>query len=995
MDKKIYIKNTGILLERLKNIKKVIPEKLIKKALELELAQYYYEDYEFAIYNDEEKTIFSVIFLEYFNYAKPELIFNQKKHEIKYNCTCQDNIKAPFLCKHIVRLIIEIEKYIESLGIFDDDYTLDYRLDNYFNFKDYGDTYYLIYPDRQKTIVKLGYKKNNRILLRKDINSYNEVMDFLKLKVPEDEIDIKKLLTPGYIETKPGYELVLKSFEDIKKINNKKVLFRNKKMINWGEDIKLKIHLKKDKEENKATIEILPELKYDNIISSINDMAYIENNMISLIKTKASIHLPKYDNIKTYITFKNKEGLEKFIKEHLIKYERYGLELEIDDKLGIKKDLFIPKLNLYINFIKDKFYLKGKFLYSNEVEFYEDYKHRNLEEEEKLINSLKNAGIELDNQGKGFLEIESFFDFIENKIKNLDKNVIVKMNKNIKMHEIKSMKLNLNLKNNWFDIDGEIELKDNRKIDLNIAKNRKNNFIILKDETFIKIPPKILEKLEEIKFKDEKIEIEVYNIYSLLNSKELKINTIDDKTKQFIENIKNFEKIKEYEIPELKIPMRDYQIYGYYFLRYLQELNFNGILADDMGLGKTLQTIALILSLKGNNRKFLIIAPRSVVYNWAYEIEKFTSNIKYYIYHNNQKEIPEDVDVILTTYGTIRNSFEEFKKIKLFYIILDEAQYIKNNETKLYKTIRKLKAEHKLALTGTPLENSLNDLYNIFDFLMPGFFGKRKEFNRKYTYANKESIKKLKEKINPFILRRKKENVLNELPPKTEEYIFNEMTQHQVKIYHQILHEYRQKIAMSQGNLNFSILEGLLRLRQVVNHPKLLGLNIESSKFNEFKKFVLEVLSENHKIVVFSQFVKMINIMEEWLNEENIKYSKIIGQTKKRVEIIEDFNRNNEIKLLLVSLKAGGTGLNITGADYVIHYDPWWNPAVENQATDRVYRIGQTKPVFVYKFITKNSIEEKILKLKKAKSDLYNLAITVEKSILKNLSKDDILKLFE
>ncbi|WP_129409241.1 DEAD/DEAH box helicase [Marinitoga lauensis] len=314
------------------------------------------------------------------------------------------------------------------------------------------------------------------------------------------------------------------------------------------------------------------------------------------------------------------------------------------------------------------------------------------------------------------------------------------------------------------------------------------------------------------------------------------------------------------------------------------------------------------------------------MYNWAYEIEKFSSNLNYYIYHNNQKDIPENTDIILTTYGTIRNSIDNFKDKNFYYIILDEAQYIKNNETKLYRSIKKLKSYYKLALTGTPLENSLNDLYNIFDFLMPGFFGKREEFNRKYNYANKESIKKLNEKIYPFILRRKKEEVLKELPPKTEEYIFNEMTQHQMKIYQQILQEYKQKIAMSQGTLNFSVLEGLLRLRQVVNHPKLLGINIESSKFNEFKKFITEVLEEKHKIVVFSQFVKMIKIMEEWLKTENIQYQKITGQTKKRVEFINEFNNNEKIKILLVSLKAGGTGLNITGADYVVHYDPWWNP---------------------------------------------------------------------
>ncbi|SHF01399.1 Superfamily II DNA or RNA helicase, SNF2 family [Marinitoga hydrogenitolerans DSM 16785] len=1003
--------NLFAILRKLELLKKRIPTHILEKGSKMyeEAVDENYDnvfiDY-FYSYEKNNLITYSMIVLQnsyYYRQAfyKPIVTINTETLRINYECSCQHKNDNQDICEHIFMLILEIENRLKSNGIFKDEYKTALNPDVFFNFYDYGDTYYLIYPDSNGSIIKLAQKNKNRIVLRKDINTFDDVEKFLKTKIPEDEIEIKKLITPiplhssGITLKDRKFKLVLNNFEDLKKINNKKILFKNKKTIQWNDDLKFKLYISKTENENNISIKLLPKITPENIMYSVTDSVYYEKNNFSLIKSKTLVNFPSSGDIQTYVLVKNKDSLEKFIKDYLVKYEKYGFEIEIDENLNINKNLFIPKLNIYINFAKTEFHIKGKFLYGKEIELNEDYNKKNIEEEKKLLESLKNAGIELDGKGHAILEIDQFFDFIENKIKSLDKNIIIKMNKNIKKQEIENIHIKLNLRNNWFNVEGEIELKDKKKIDLNAVKNRKNNFIVLKDETFIKIPNKILEKLNDLKFKENKIEMESYNIYSLLNEKDFKIETLDKNTKTFIENIKNFERIKEYDIPELKIPMRDYQIQGYYFLRYLQELKFNGILADDMGLGKTVQTIALILSLKKKNRKFLIITPRSVVYNWANEIEKFSSNLNYYIYHNNQKNIPENTDVILTTYGTIRNSFEEFKKIKLFYIILDEAQYIKNNETKLYKTIRKLKAEHKLALTGTPLENSLNDLYNIFDFLMPGFFGKRKDFLRKYNYSNKESIELLKSKIKPFILRRKKENVLKELPPKTEEYIFNEMTQHQLKIYHQVLQEYRQKIAMSQGNLNFSILEGLLRLRQIVNHPRLLGLNIESSKFNEFKKFVLEVLSENHKIVVFSQFVKMINIMEEWLNEEDIKYSKITGQTKKRVEIIEDFNRNNEIKLLLVSLKAGGTGLNITGADYVIHYDPWWNPAVENQATDRVYRIGQTKAVFVYKFITKNSIEEKILKLKNAKSELYNMAITSENSIIKNLSKEDMLKLFE
>lgn len=942
---------------------------------------------EFASYGNVPYLTFTAIVKENGNNYRPLIILNTDTLDIKYSCPCEYS-KEKKVCKHTIALMYEIEKYLKKDE--SKSYNIKRSFDEYLGIKDYGDTYYIIAPRNNHTIVRLA-KKSRRLVLRKDIDSYEEITKFLKTKIPEDENDIKSLIIPLETNTKPYYILTLSSFEKLKKIKSDKILFEDGKELIWNDDIKFKIYLSKN--ENSISMELLPKIDSKNIVSSKDDYAYFDGNILSMLDIKTNIKLPYYNDIKMTYSYNSKEELEEYIKKNIIKYERYGFEIDIDKSLGIEKEIFIPKLNLYINFVDNQFYLKGKFLYGKEVELYNDYIHRNIEEENRLIDSLKNVGVEFDERGKCVLDIESFFEFINHKIKLLDKNIIIKMNKNIKWKEIESINMKLNLRTNWFDVEGEITLKDNKKIDINVLRNRKDNFIVLKDDTIIKIPEKILEKLEDLKFKKDKIEIESYNIYSFLNNPNLELESLDEKTKSFIENIKNFEKIKEYEVPELKMPMRDYQIQGYYFLRYLHEFNFNGILADDMGLGKTVQTISLILSLKEKNRKFLIITPRSVVYNWAYEIEKFTSNLKYYIYHHNQKDIPDDVDVILTTYGTIRNYIDNFKD--LYYIILDEAQYIKNHETKLYSAIKKLKAPHKLALTGTPLENSLDDLYNIFEFLMPSFLGKRKEFARNYNYDNKESIKKLQKKINPFILRRKKENVLKELPPKTEEYIYNEMTQHQLKIYHQILNEYKQKIAMSQGIINFSVLEGLLRLRQIVNHPKLLGVNIESSKFNEFKKFVLEVLNEDHKIVVFSQFVKMINIMEDWLNHEKIKYLKIIGETKNRLEIVNEFNENNDTKILLISLKAGGTGLNITGADYVIHYDPWWNPAVENQATDRVHRMGQTKPVFVYKFITKNSIEEKILKLKNSKNDLYNLAITTEKSLLKNLSKEDIMQLFE
>ncbi|AEX86097.1 DNA/RNA helicase, superfamily II, SNF2 family [Marinitoga piezophila KA3] len=988
----------------MRNIYKII-DKLNEKILEANDFEYrtgkdFYENNlveEFSVFKSNNKTNFTAIINDGGKFFRPIISIDEETEEIYFSCSC--NYGKSTSCMHLVSLSLKVIDYLNNESKTQSNIHVESDIAEFLGIYDYGETYYLVYPDEQYTKIKLAEKIDGKIKLRKDIETYNDILKFLKTAVPEDEYEIKKLIVPVKIDNyygKHDYELRLMSFRELKKIKSSKILLPNKKELKWGEDIKIKIILEGDLESKKGKMKLFPIPEKERIVKTYSDMAYFNKQSISIIDIKTQLNIPFYlKDIESEFSFENKSDLENYIKDVLLPYERFGFEIDIDERFGIKKEIFIPKLNLYINFLQDRFTFRGRFLYGKEINFYDEYKYRNYDLERKLLKNLEEVNVFLDEKGQYSMEINDFFEFLENGMKKLDKNIIIKMNRNIKFHEVENIKMQLNMKNSWFDVEGSLELKGNKRIDISYLRNRKNNFIVLKDETFIKIPEYILEKLEDLKVKKEKITVESYNIYSLLNSENIEIDTLDEKTKKYIEKVKSFEKIKEYEIPELKIPMRKYQIEGYRFLRYLQEYNFNGILADDMGLGKTLQTIALILSLKRKDRKFLIIAPRSVIYNWANEIDKFTSNIKYYIYHNSQKDIPEDTDVIITTYNTLRNSIEELKKTKYFYIILDEAQFIKNDETKLYKAIRKLKSNHKLALTGTPLENSLTDLYNIFEFLMPGFFGNKKDFLRKYNYANKESIERLKKKIHPFILRRTKENVLKELPPKTEEYIFNEMTQHQKKIYHQIAEEYRQKIAMSQGTINFSVLEGLLRLRQIVNHPKLLGVNIESSKFNMFKNFIKEVLEENHKIVIFSQFVKMIEIMEEWLEKEKIQYLKIIGKTKKRVEIVEEFNNTNNIKILLVSLKAGGTGLNITGADYVIHYDPWWNPAVENQATDRVYRIGQNKPVFVYKFITRESIEEKIMKLKEAKEDLYNLAISTEKGVLKNLSREDIYQLFE
>jgi SNF2 family DNA or RNA helicase len=370
--------------------------------------------------------------------------------------------------------------------------------------------------------------------------------------------------------------------------------------------------------------------------------------------------------------------------------------------------------------------------------------------------------------------------------------------------------------------------------------------------------------------------------------------------------------------------------------------------------------------------------------------------------------------------------------------VLDEAQYIKNPTAQTTKLCKALKTKHRLALTGTPIENNLTELWSIFDFLMPGFLGSHKSFRDRYekpiakavrevdernvvdavtagTHGEitartntvvsgenegnetNEALERLRKRIKPFILRRLKQEVATELPPKTEVINFCEMTSSQQNLYRQVLNTYRAKVLESIDNKgiersHITILDALLKLRQVCNHPQLLKLaanNIHTSgKMDALKEMIEQITSECHKALIFSQFTQMLGIIRDWLNQANISYCYLDGRTRNRPQVIDNFN-NSETPLFLISLKAGGTGLNLTAADYVIHVDPWWNPAVESQATDRAYRIGQDKHVFVYKLITKNSIEEKILKLQERKKELVD-GLLSEGSIGKSLSREDI-----
>ena len=464
--------------------------------------------------------------------------------------------------------------------------------------------------------------------------------------------------------------------------------------------------------------------------------------------------------------------------------------------------------------------------------------------------------------------------------------------------------------------------------------------------------------------------------------------------------------------------LRPYQQQGLGWLQFLRDTEHGGILADDMGLGKTAQTLAHILLEKQaghlQQKPALIIAPTSLMYNWLKEAQKFTPNLKVLVLqganrHQDFDKIPQH-DIVLSTYPLLARDEELLKQHQYHLLILDEAQNIKNPRAKAAQVVRQLDAKHRLCLTGTPMENHLGELWSLFYFLMPGFLSSQELFNKNYRHpiekkGDNQLRQKLVNRIKPFMMRRLKTEVAKELPAKTTIEINVDMSESQSKLYEAVrvaMQANIQDIIAKQGfkRSQIAILDALLKLRQVCCHPSLLKLDkmpsdkASSAKLENLIEMVTEMVEEGRKILIFSQFTTMLQLIEDNLNSQKIAFVKLTGQTKKREEVINAF-QTGQVPVFLISLKAGGVGLNLTAADTVIHYDPWWNPAAEDQASDRAWRIGQDKPVFVYKLITNQSIEEKIIALQKNKADLAASILSHDKEHQVKLSEEDVLQLFE
>ena len=470
----------------------------------------------------------------------------------------------------------------------------------------------------------------------------------------------------------------------------------------------------------------------------------------------------------------------------------------------------------------------------------------------------------------------------------------------------------------------------------------------------------------------------------------------------------------DFEVPvSLSNVMRKYQVQGFKWMKTLEQYRFGGILADDMGLGKTLQMISVLLSAKENNKAgtALIISPASLVYNWGEEFKKFAPELKVTLVVGSQQERAKlienyrDSDVLVTSYDLLKRDIADYEGAEFSYQILDEAQYIKNHSTAAAKSVKIIKSRYRYALTGTPIENRLSELWSIFDYLMPGFLYSYERFRRELEtpivkHKDENASARLKKMVSPFIMRRLKADVLKDLPDKIEEIRYAKLETEQQRLYDgQVIH--MKNMIASQDADDFQknklqILAELTKIRQICCDPELLFEKYrgESAKRMACMELIKSAIEGEHKILVFSQFTTMLELLERDLEKAGISYYKIVGATpkEKRVEMVSAFN-NDDTPVFLISLKAGGTGLNLTGADVVIHYDPWWNQAVQNQATDRAHRIGQMKVVSVYKLIAKGTIEEKIVKMQENKKNLADTILSGENGSIIQMSKEELMEL--
>jgi len=759
-----------------------------------------------------------------------------------------------------------------------------------------------------------------------------------------------------------------------------------------------------------------------------------------------------------------KRYFESFILNSIKNYRVNAKGFQIIYKKPEKRILFFVERNF-----KDEYFFMIKFEYDKVLYFYKSsninaisftekngnytfYKtKRELAWEKEQIDFILNLGLQ-QNDDKTLIIKNKFENTLEQQFKAIEwlkENSEIIINNDIEIiqnfgdtkYSMQKASINFEVekKIDWFDIEITVFFGDFaisfKKIKKYILSG-KREFKLPNGEIAI-IPEEWFSKYKEFfDFCVEKnghIELKTIHLSAIPEDIAPKID------EQELNNLFEFFRKKEHQLPDLpknlKVNLRKYQKEGFAWLNALYSNNFGGCLADDMGLGKTIQTLSIIvkamedsedkndtqiiqnqMSLFDTGKNIssqeitnLVVLPKSLIHNWKNEITEFAPNLKIAIYEGSQRQKLykklHNYDIILMSYGILRNDIDILSEIDFFYVVLDESQNIKNPSSKIYKAVIQISAQHRLVLTGTPIENSLTDIWSQMNFINDGLLGSieffRDNFIQPIERENDEDKQaELKKIISPFILRRTKNEVLKDLPALTEQTVLCEMTAEQKSIYETEKSQIRNKILELQelGQMRKSsiyILQALNRLRQIANHPNMLEdfSDKDSGKFDEIIEKINILTSANQKILVFSSFVKHLQILADYFEDNNLKYSLLTGKSQKREKIIDDFQNNSDNKIFLISIKAGGVGLNLTSASYVFIIDPWWNPAIENQAISRAHRIGQKNKVMVYRFISENTIEEKIRKLQKKKQKLADEIID-NNNIFKQLSEDNIMDLF-
>ena len=917
-----------------------------------------------------------------------------------------------------------------------------------------------LYKINEKTIFKIFSKEKTQKLFYDKLTSnftHTHIRPYIEKHISTVIGQLSELQIPFYYKD-PNYSNIYETDLIVFHRNPSDALFQ----FNLTENeltytLKIFSENKKLELKNREVIE----LSIDPATLLMNNHLYRFNNIDSKkfrpFKEKDFISVPQR-SIQTYMS--------SFVKKSILshKVEATGFTIENADKtpqaiLSLETDLAQnPALTLKFKYgnqlflanTRSKVFVK---LTNNDNKYIFTKLKRDEQWENSIKQLLTNKGLIEANNTQFILHEETD---LSNKLHQLvswiNENSVELNNHNIELiqdsfdekyyTERITFNFSFSEKEDWFDINALIKIGD---YEIPFYKFRKHiingtSEYTLPDGQIFIIPQEWFSQYADIlhhaTVDDKKLKLNKM-FFNLLNQKDKSFeNTSLSEKLKLLFNSSN----KKEEIPkEINATLRPYQTDGYTWLLTLSKNSLGGILADDMGLGKTLQTITLITKLNINSNKnserpeqlslfsttlttpntketgkssipaSLIVMPTSLIHNWFNELSKFAPHLKVYIYTGNNRLKTKDIGkimkhyhVVLTTYGIVRNDINYLQTYNFHYTILDESQYVKNPASKTYHAVTQLKSNHRLVLTGTPIENSLSDLWTQMNFVNPGLLGNFNKFKRRYltpiTKRNNVEIgKKLKFLIDPFILRRTKEMVAKDLPQMTEQIVFCDMTQEQKEFYEREKSGIRNEISGLFNIANHSsilVLQALTKLRQAANHPKLVDekYNDSSGKFEQVISGIEDIVSEKHKVLVFSSFVKNLELVEDQLIEKQIKYSKLTGSTKNREEVINKFTKEEDCRVFLISLKAGGVGLNLVEADYVFLLNPWWNPAAESQAISRAHRIGQTKKVFVYRFISTETIEEKITHLQKKKQKLADTFITTE-NLLKNLTKEEFEKL--